>query len=233
MALVVSVECQPKSCSLETSRQKSFTDLYDSLRQTGMNYNRSCHKGPDSITRGPCIEMVLKFDMMFRIILLSHLNLHVFVMFTLWTHVDYHFTFYLIFVFKSRRDALSPLQVPGSRQCSYSDVIMGATVSQITSLTTVYSTVLSGVDKKKHQSSASLAYVRGIHRWPVNSPHKWPVTRKMFPFDDVIIYSHFVGYQLFLILLSINGRPDRTRYWSIFTVPCCQRIPIYVTTTSI
>ena len=35
--------------------------------------------------------------------------------------------------------------------------------------------------------SASLAFVRGIHRWPVNSPQKWPVTRKMFPFDDVIM----------------------------------------------
>ena len=41
---------------------------------------------------------------------------------------------------------------------------------------------------KKHQNSASLAFVRGIHRWLVNSPHKWPVTRKMFPFDDVIMY---------------------------------------------
>ena len=29
--------------------------------------------------------------------------------------------------------------------------------------------------------------MRGIHRWPVNSPHKGPVTRKMFPFDDVIM----------------------------------------------
>ena len=43
--------------------------------------------------------------------------------------------------------------------------------------------------KDKHQSSASLAIVRGIHRWPVNSPNKWPVTRKMFPFDDVIMIS--------------------------------------------
>ena len=42
---------------------------------------------------------------------------------------------------------------------------------------------------KKHQSSASLAFVRGIHRWPVNSPHKGPVTRNMFPFDDVIMWS--------------------------------------------
>ena len=42
-------------------------------------------------------------------------------------------------------------------------------------------------DQRKHQSSASLAFVRGIHRWPVNSPHKRPVTRKMFPFDDIIM----------------------------------------------
>ena len=42
-------------------------------------------------------------------------------------------------------------------------------------------------DQRKHQSSASLAFVQGIHRGPVNSPHKWPVTRKMFPFDDVIM----------------------------------------------
>ena len=69
----------------------------------------------------------------------------------------------------------------------YSDVIMGAMASQITSLTIVYSTVYSSADHRKHQSSASLAFVQGIHRWPVNSPHKWPVTREMFPFDDVII----------------------------------------------
>ena len=64
---------------------------------------------------------------------------------------------------------------------------MGAMAYQITSLTIVYSTVYSGTDQRKHQSSASLAFVRGIHRWPVNSPHKWPVMRKMFPFDDVIM----------------------------------------------
>ena len=69
----------------------------------------------------------------------------------------------------------------------YNDVIMGAIASQITSLTTVYSIVYSDADQRKHQSSASLAFVRGIHRGPVNSPHKWPVTGKMFPFDDVII----------------------------------------------
>ena len=59
--------------------------------------------------------------------------------------------------------------------------------SQITSLMTVYSTVYSSADQRKHQSSASLAFVWGIHRSSVNSPHKGPVTQKMFPFDDVII----------------------------------------------
>ena len=64
---------------------------------------------------------------------------------------------------------------------------MGTIASHITSLAIVYSTVYSGADQSKHQSSASLAFVLGIHRGPVNSPHKWPVTRKMFPFDDVIM----------------------------------------------
>ena len=53
----------------------------------------------------------------------------------------------------------------------------------------LYSNVYSGADQRKHQSSVSLAFVRGIHRWPVNCPHKWPVTRKIFPFDDVIMYA--------------------------------------------
>ena len=64
---------------------------------------------------------------------------------------------------------------------------MSVIASQITSLAIVYSAVYSGADQRKHQSSASLAFVRGIHRRPVNYPHKWPVTRKMFPFDDVIM----------------------------------------------
>ena len=71
----------------------------------------------------------------------------------------------------------------------YSDVTMGEMTSQITSLTIVYSTVYSGADQGKHQSSASLSFVRGSHRWPVNSPHKGLVTWKMFPFDDVIMTS--------------------------------------------
>ena len=72
-------------------------------------------------------------------------------------------------------------------QDHYSDAIMGVIASQITRHTVVYSTVHSGADQRKYQSSASLAFVQGSHRWPVNSPYKWPVTRKMFPFDDVIV----------------------------------------------
>ena len=80
---------------------------------------------------------------------------------------------------------------------NYNDVIMRAMASQITSLTIVYSTIYSGADQRKHQSSASLAFVRGIHRWPVNSPHKGPVTLKMFPFDDVIMMEFYFVYNGF------------------------------------
>ena len=64
----------------------------------------------------------------------------------------------------------------------YGDIIMSTMASQITSLTIAYSTFYSGADQRKHQSSASLAFVRGIHWGPVNSPHKGPVKRKMIPF---------------------------------------------------
>ena len=78
----------------------------------------------------------------------------------------------------------------------YSDVIMDVIASQITSLTIVYSTVYSDADQRKHQSSASLAFVREIQRWPVNSPHKGPVPRKMFPFDDVIMETFMASHTL-------------------------------------
>ena len=71
--------------------------------------------------------------------------------------------------------------------CHYNDVIMSTMATQITSLTIVYSTIYSGTNQRKHQSSTSLAFVRGIHWSPVNSPHKGLVTRKMFSFDDAIM----------------------------------------------
>ena len=115
---------------------------------------------------------------------------------------------------------LSKLQVPPVKKISsnddnsvlvlgwqqhYNDVIMGVIASQITSLTIVYSTVYSDADQRKHQSSASLAFVRGLHRGPENSPHKWPVTRKMFPFDDVIM--KWPKHYIFIVCVA-NPRPN-------------------------
>ena len=68
-----------------------------------------------------------------------------------------------------------------------SDAMMSVVASRITGVSIVYSNVCSGADQRKHQSSASLASVREIHRWPVKPPHKGPVTRKKFSFDDVIM----------------------------------------------
>ena len=94
-------------------------------------------------------------------------------------------------------------------QDHYDDVIMGAIASLITSLTVVYSTVYSDADQSKHQSSASLAFVWGIHRGPVNSPHKWPVTRKIFPFDDVIMWRKR-KHQNFVLLALCQRNPSVT-----------------------
>ena len=89
----------------------------------------------------------------------------------------------------------------------YCDVIMGAMASHVTSLTIVYSTVYSGTDQRKHQSSASLAFVWGIHRWPVNFPPKGPVTRIMFPFDDVIM-DDLVWRRLSSLIYFLLGMPS-------------------------
>ena len=104
-------------------------------------------------------------------------------------------------------DHLSMPLIPAS--CSpvlhYSDVIMSVMASQIIGVSIVHSTVSSGADQRKLQSSASLAFVRGICRWPVNSPHKGLVTRKMFPFDDVImsfISDHVWGR---LVMVSVSA----------------------------
>ena len=100
---------------------------------------------------------------------------------------------------------------------------MSAIASQITSLTIVYTTVYPDADQRKHHSSASLAFVRGIHRGPVNFPHKCPVTRKMFPFDDVIMVKEVPGLnQLNLsvecLLMACQRQEPSIRqawYWAI------------------
>ena len=93
----------------------------------------------------------------------------------------------------------------------YCDDIMGAIAYQITNLAIVYWTVYSSADQRKNQSSASLAFVRGIHRWPANSPHKGPVTRKMFTFDDVImgrldIKMPFYQHKMMVLLLKSKDK---------------------------
>ena len=79
---------------------------------------------------------------------------------------------------------------------------MSAMPSQITGVLIVYPTVCSGADQREHESSASLAFTRGIHRWPVNSPHKGPVTQKLFPSDDIIMNLDLVTTLIIVIYLQ-------------------------------
>ena len=99
-------------------------------------------------------------------------------------------------------------------QTHYGYVIMGAIVSQITSLTIVYSTVYSDADQRKHQSSASLAFVWGSHRGPMDSPHKWPVTRKIFRLMTTSWSVIEGNYSIPCVVLLLELRIDTPR-WSV------------------
>ena len=98
--------------------------------------------------------------------------------------------------------------------CHYSDVIMSTMASQITGVSIVCSTACSGTEQRKHQSSPSLAFVWGIHRGPVNSPHKRPVTQKMFPFDDIIIVMSLSGVPDYFYRNKISSGGDLSHYSS-------------------
>ena len=102
----------------------------------------------------------------------------------------------------------------------HNDVIMTTTASQIISLTIVYSTAYLGADQRKLQSSSSLAFVRGIHRSPVNSPHKLPVTRKMFPFDIVIMEFQWaaIGATFGIPKMQTCNNGNRCAIWNCFDV---------------
>ena len=91
----------------------------------------------------------------------------------------------------------------------YGDAIMDAIAFQITSITNVYSTVCSDADQRKHQSSASMVFV--------NSPHKGPVTRKMFPFDDDIIRN---------TMLKKNSVLDKMTWQKLQILPWKPRGPL-------
>ena len=93
---------------------------------------------------------------------------------------------------------------------------MNAMASQITGVSIVYSAVYSGADQRKW--SASLASVREIHRWPVNSPHKGSVTRKMFPFDDIIMFKIQLGYILALDIFYMHVVSAVPNFGSVFLI---------------
>ena len=71
----------------------------------------------------------------------------------------------------------------------------------------------------KHRNSTSLAFVRGIHRWPVNSPHKRPETRKMYSFDDVIMDCKSSAIDKVKIELEISYFVGRT--YNNLSTACC------------
>ena len=93
----------------------------------------------------------------------------------------------------------------------YSDVIMSVIWSQITSVSIVYSTVCWGANQRKHHSSASPTFMGEIHQWPVNSPHKRPVTRKIFPFYDVIMLQCWSWPYRNLPSTGLSARPVQCR----------------------
>ena len=114
----------------------------------------------------------------------------------------------------------------------YNDVIMGVMVSQIISLAIVYSTVYSGADQRKHQSSASLAFVREIHQRPVNFPHKLQCNLDIYIYIYIYIYIlffkiyrwkcpiHFVRaviirYDLCCVIICCNVRMECWYPWSV------------------
>ena len=105
----------------------------------------------------------------------------------IWTHDGLvYWCIYAIWSNSIFQNYISVTTVYGMTIPHYNDVIMGAMASK-SPASRLFTRQF--IDQRKHQSSAPLAFVRGIHRGPVNSPYKGPVTRKMFPFADVIMWS--------------------------------------------
>ena len=94
---------------------------------------------------------------------------------------------FLMGYIRNREWGKTQLSVGNYKRQRYRDVIMSAMASQITSVLIVCSNVCSGADQGKHQNPRVNGLCEGDHRWPVDSHHQGPVTRKMFPFDDVIM----------------------------------------------
>ena len=122
-------------------------------------------------------------------------------------------------------DGLEPI-------CHYSDVIMGVMASQITSLTIVYSTVYSGADQRKHQSSASLAFVRGIHRceFPAcegNSPLTGEfLAQRTSNAENVSIWwrHHAARASVGTVVTEVGIRVVAEPHWKLYRLSCMFRI---------
>ena len=109
----------------------------------------------------------------------------------------------------------------------YSDVIMSTMASQIYSLTIIYLSVYSGLDQRKYQWSAALAFVRGMTgKFPAQ---KGPVTRKMFPFDHVIMKLEGIKRR---VKMKHGGHVARGYYCIYFsgTLSCSQIIAVHQST---
>ena len=76
----------------------------------------------------------------------------------------------------------------------------------------------SDADQRKHQSSASLAFVREIHQGPVNSPHKWPGTRKCFH-----LMTSSWRYIFKFIIRPLSSSITAAHALFLFGWPPCQR----------
>ena len=113
-------------------------------------------------------------------------------------------------------------RLSGFVKCHYGDVIMSEMAYQIIGVSIIYSTACSGASQRKHYSSTSLAFVGGIHRWPVSSPHNGPVTRKMFPFDDVIMFFSDSSH-----LLPVNAFASILLKTSCFTSPSIVLVRVF------
>ena len=131
------------------------------------------------------------------------------------------------------------MSAPGHQQPScwidshHNHVIMSAMASQITSITTVYSSVYWGADQRKHPSSAFLVFVRGIHRWPVNSQHKGPVTWKKFPFGDVIMCVHqYITQHLYRTICNGAAESNLCSSWMVTHWGRDKMVAIFQTTFS-
>ena len=123
----------------------------------------------------------------------------------------------------------------GTVAIHYSDIIMSTMMSKITHLMIVFSTVYSGADQRKYQNSVSLAIVREIHWWPVNSLHKGPgpcitnvfaTRRKNFsqwhPSFQRKLLSHWLKFLRHVAITLVIQGPVTRHMSSCIRLPQCQ-----------